>query len=76
MRQLVIKYMACTDVYMVIASLIASKKSILCVEGVQHLVIIILVITFPNHLENLVVTRQSVWVIQITTCVLIHKLQG
>ena len=59
MRQLVIKCMACLDVDMVIGLLFASEP-LLCVEGFQNLVILILVINLPKHLEDLVFTFQTV----------------
>ena len=60
MRQLVINSMAFTDVSAPIGPLIAPEQPIICVEGVQNLVIFILRITLTKHLEDLAVKRQSV----------------
>ena len=60
MKKLVIKDMYCPYVDMVIVTLIASEKPLLCVEGVQHLIILIQDLNFTKHLEDLVVTNQIV----------------
>ena len=76
MRQLFIKEMDFPDVSTVIGPLFASEKSLLCVEGFRHLVLYILGLTLSKNIKKLVVTLQSVQVIQIPNCILIHKLQG
>ena len=53
MSQLVIKDMACPDVDTAIGPLTTLVQFLLCVEGVQHLVIFILGLTLPKHLEDL-----------------------
>ena len=60
MKKLVIKDMYCPYVDMVIVTLIASEKPLLCVEGVQHLVLFILGITLPKHLDYQEVKHLSV----------------
>ena len=76
MRQLVIKEMSCINLATVIGPLLALEKPLPCVEIVQHLVMFIIGLNLTKTLENLGVTRQSVWVISISTHILIHKLQG
>ena len=52
MRKLLIKDKACTYVAMDIGPLIYLGKLLLCVEGVQHLVILILVLTLTKILRT------------------------
>ena len=59
MRQLVIKEMACPNVATATEPLFYLEQPLLCVEGVQHLVIFILRLTLPKNLENLAFTHQS-----------------
>ena len=59
-RQLVIKDMDCTYVVMEIWTLLASKKPLLCVEGVNNLVLFILGLTYTKHHEKMAVTVKSV----------------
>ena len=73
MRQLVIKDMYCTDVYKFIGTLLDLEQLLLYVEGFQHLVIFILGLTFPKHLDDLVVTRKSVREFCILDYILIKK---
>ena len=58
-RKLVIKEMACPYVATVIGNLIASYKMLLCVEGVQDIVLFVLGLDFPKHCKDLAVSRQK-----------------
>ena len=52
------------------------EQPLLCAEGVQHIVLSIPRFTLPQNLEDLEVTRQSVWVIRIPDCILVPKIQA
>ena len=60
MRQVIIKDMACPDVSTSIGPLVALEQVFLCVEGAQHIVILMLILTSTKNIEDLAVTRQSV----------------
>ena len=60
MSQLVIKEMACPDFFTDIGLLLSSEQPLLCVEGVQHIVLFVPGIILPKHFEDLAVTHQSV----------------
>ena len=49
---------------------------LLCVEGVNNLIILILIIKLTKHLEDLAVTRQIVWVFSIHDKMITHKFKG
>ena len=59
-----------------IGTLIASEQPLLCVEGVQHIFVSILGLTFPKHIEDPAATRQKYLVLRIPDCIYIQKLQG
>ena len=76
MRQVIIKDMACPDVSTSIGPLVALEQVFLCVEGAQHIFILMLILTSTKNIEDLAVTRQSVWVLRTTSHMIIYKLQG
>ena len=59
MRQLVINDTACPDVSMSKGNMLDLEQPLLCVEGVQHLVLFILGLTLTKCFEELAITRQS-----------------
>ena len=60
MRQLVIKDTVCPYVAMVTGTLLALEKLLLYVEGFKYIFLFFLGLTLPKHIENMVVTHQSV----------------
>ena len=75
MSQLVINEMVCPDEATSIGILLALEQLLICVESVQNLFTFILRLTLTKHIEDLEVTRQSVWVFRIPDHMLIQKIQ-